>query len=386
LGLGAALLLALIIAIGMLLATGSAPPPLVVAPQNGLIAYGHDGDIWVADADGGAPRVLVGGPTADEGPWWSRDGRRLLFVRIVDGGEQLVSVDAAGNDLRVLTPEPLKGLTWFDWSPDGQRIVIAWNAEADGNASLALVAADGTGIITPLETGMGAAFPSFHPDGSKILFRGVVDGVAGLYTVPTEGGPVSGPSRQSDTTTDYFRKWGDKFDLLEPAWSPDGAWVAYHNVDRAPQSGRGEDAAFRVHLMREDGSQHRQVEVSPESDDEWGVAWSPVGAALAIKTIDAVAAARDVLGRPAVQIAVVPAVGDSPLGLLPPITSSLTSTATNPADPLSTNFSWSPDGMNILGVESGSGTAHLMDVKTGGSTALPWRADGGQSWQPLFHD
>src|SRR6188472_3643021 len=47
LGLGAALLLALIIAIGMLLATGSAPTSLVTAPRNGLIAYQLDGDIWV---------------------------------------------------------------------------------------------------------------------------------------------------------------------------------------------------------------------------------------------------------------------------------------------------------------------------------------------------
>src|SRR6188472_257964 len=47
LGLGAAILLALIIAIGMLLATGSAPTSLVTAPRNGLIAYQLDGDIWV---------------------------------------------------------------------------------------------------------------------------------------------------------------------------------------------------------------------------------------------------------------------------------------------------------------------------------------------------
>ena len=51
LGLGAAILLALIIAIGMLLATGSSPTSQVTMPQNGLIAYELDGDIWVADPD-----------------------------------------------------------------------------------------------------------------------------------------------------------------------------------------------------------------------------------------------------------------------------------------------------------------------------------------------
>jgi tricorn protease len=384
-GLSVAILLALILAIGMLLAIGSAPPSLVVAPRNGVIAYSFKGDIWLADADGGAPRLLVGGPTVDEGPWWSRDGTRLVFVRVVDGGEQLVSVDPAGADLRLLTQEPVTGMTWYDWSPDSRQIVIAHGPASDGNSSLALGAADGSGI-TPLETGMGAAFPSFHPDGSKILFRGFRDGVAGLYTVPAEGGEVSGPYRQSDTTTDFYRTWGDKFDLLEPSWSPDGAWIAYHNVDRVPLAGVDGDAAFRVHVMRADGSQHRLIEVSPESDDEWGAAWSPDGAALAIKTIDAVPAAQDVLGRPAVQVAVVPAVGGSPLELLPPITSALTSTDLSPADPLSTTALWSPDGGRILGVDEGSGTAHVIDVRTGESKAMPWRAEAGHSWQPLFDE
>jgi Tol biopolymer transport system component len=377
LGLSVAILLALILAIGMLLATGSAPPPLVTAPKNGLIAYGHDGDIWVADADGGAPRVLVGGPTMDEGPWWSRDGRRLLFVRLVDGGAQLASVDAAGNDLRVLTPDPLNGLTWFDWSPDGQQIVIDWNAGADGNASLALVAADGSGIIAPLETGMASDSPTFSPDGSRILFRGIADGVPGLYTIPSMGGEVSGPLATSDTTTSAYAQFRGAYDMLNPSWSPDGSRIAFVRLE----DGAGADidaTPWRIHVMNADGTDPRRIEVSADSDDEYGPSWSPDGTRIGLQVLDADPTMRNELGRRAAQVAVV-----TPDGIEEPWLSEPIAYQSNPGNPNATDFLWSPDSTTMLVSEAGRPSA-LLDIATGARTDLTWEATGGWSWQPAF--
>lgn len=375
LGLGVALLLALIIAIGMLLATGSAPPPLVIAPQNGLIAYSFEDDIWVSDADGTSPRVLVGGETVDVGPWWSRDGTRLLFVRVVQGGEHLVSVDASGGDLRVLTADPLTVMTWFDWSPDGRSIVISWDADRDGSASLGLVAADGSGV-TPLETGMASSAPSFHPDGSRILFRGVsAAGVPGLYTIPASGGEVSGPFVTSDTTTSAYAQFRGEYDLLDPAWSPGGSRIAFVRLE----DGLGADidaTPWRLHVVNADGTDPRRLEVSAESDDEWLPSWSPDGRHIALQVLDADPTLRR-SGRRAAHVAIVSPDGTEQPSLLGPI-----AFLNNPGNPNATDFLWSPDSTRMLVSEAGQRT-ELRDVAARTATVLSWEATGGWSWQPV---
>lgn len=377
LGLGVALLLALIIAIGMLLATGSAPPALIIAPQNGLIAYSLDGDIWVADPDGGSSRVLVGGSDQDVGPWWSRDGRQLLFVRVVEGGEELWALDRSA-DPRLLTREPLTGMTWFDWAPDGRHIVVSWGADGDQATSLGLVATDGSGI-TPLETGMPSDSPTFHPDGSRILFRGVADGVPGLYTIPAGGGAASGPLATIDTTTALFAEYQGEHDLLDPAWSPDGTRISYLRLDPVPAAdldGNG----WRLYVMNADGTDGGRLEVSPESDDEWLPSWSPDGRHIGIQVLDADASERDTVGRRANHVAVVSPDGNEEPRLLGPIAYQF-----NPGNPNATDFLWSPDSTRMLVSEAGKPAA-LFEVVTGARTELPWEATDGWSWQPVVGD
>jgi Tol biopolymer transport system component len=364
----------------MLLATGSAPTSLVVAPRNGVIAYSFEGDIWLADADGGSPRVLVSGPDVDVGPWWSRDGSRLLFVRGVDGGEELRIVDGPG-EMKLLTPEPLVGMTWFDWAPDGTHIVVAWDADGTGagEPTLGLVATDGSGTITDLETGMTVDFPTFHPDGSKILFRGVEDGVPGLYTVPVSGGEVSGPITTSDTSTAVYAEYRGEHDLLGPAWSPDGAQVSYLRLDPVPAAeldGNG----WRLYVINADGTDDHRLEVSPESDDEWLPSWSPDGTRIGLQVLDADVTQRKDLSRRANHVATVSPDGKADPQLFGPI-----AYQTNPGNPKAVEFLWSPDSTTILAAESGQPST-LFDVATGASTTLPWAATDGWSWQPLFDD
>jgi Tol biopolymer transport system component len=386
LGLSVAILLALILAIGMLLATGSAPPAQVVAPRNGLIAYELDGDIWVADPDTTESRLLVGEPAPDYNPWWSRDGSRLVYARPSGDGEFLRTIDADGTDDISLTPEPLRGVTWFDWSPDDRELVISWDPDGDGAGSLARLATDGSGVLSRIETGMPSTYPNWSPDGSMILFRGVVGGSPGLYTVPASGGAVDGPLAELDTSSEAYRdlsddvadgEWAD-YALLEPSWSPEGTRIAYHTLEVVPAAhidGNG----FRVHVMDADGSDPRRLEASVESDDEWGPLWAPDGRSLAFQALDADTAARNQMGRLALDIAVATMDDDAAtVERLGPV-----AYLDYPGFPNQTVFGWAPDSSSVLAAESGV-AAMTFDLGTGAVTALPWHADGVPSWQPLF--
>ena len=59
-------------------------------------------DIYVMNADGSGRRRLTRSPQNDGDPVWSPDGRRLAFVRVRGGRSDIYVVDADGSGLRRL--------------------------------------------------------------------------------------------------------------------------------------------------------------------------------------------------------------------------------------------------------------------------------------------
>jgi Tol biopolymer transport system component len=85
------------------------------SPDGTMIAYARanatDLDVWVMNADGSEPRLLVGGPGNQDSPSWSPDGSMLVYVSD-DPASHLWLVDADGSDPTQLTD----GADFFpDW-------------------------------------------------------------------------------------------------------------------------------------------------------------------------------------------------------------------------------------------------------------------------------
>ncbi len=197
---------------------------------NGAIVMSHDGDIYGVDPVTHAARLLVGGPTMDFGPGFSRDGTKMLFVRgpaepaadpNVDQGLIMVIADADGTNLRELTPA-IKGLDWTDWSPDGKRIAFVSHDTENGPGLISVINADGTGQTT-LNVGRPAHFVSWMPPlGQEIVFRagrlGPNDPAPGIWAVHPDGTGLRQLSvRPAENDDDY----------MTPAVSPDGKRVSY---------------------------------------------------------------------------------------------------------------------------------------------------------------
>ena len=60
-------------------------------------ASGGNTDIYVVNADGGAPQRLTSAPGADTSPSYSPDGRRIVFESDRSGTQQLYVMDADGS-------------------------------------------------------------------------------------------------------------------------------------------------------------------------------------------------------------------------------------------------------------------------------------------------
>jgi Tol biopolymer transport system component len=102
-------------------------------------------DIWIVDADGDGLRNLTPDPSLDEGASWSPDGTSLVFGSNRDAssplGGDLYIMNADGTGLRRLT----NGESYAPaWSPDGRW--IAFNSTRRGNSDVSLIRPDGTEV------------------------------------------------------------------------------------------------------------------------------------------------------------------------------------------------------------------------------------------------
>ena len=94
----------------------------VTRPDLGADAY--VGQLWQVPTDGSAPARRLTRGIRDTAPQLSPDGRLLAFLRAAPGEPaQLHVVSAGGGEPVPVTDQPL-GVTEFNWSPDGARLVF----------------------------------------------------------------------------------------------------------------------------------------------------------------------------------------------------------------------------------------------------------------------
>jgi Tol biopolymer transport system component/predicted Ser/Thr protein kinase len=108
------------------------------------------------------------------------------------------------------------------WTPDGKHIVF--RSQAAGRFSLWWIRADGAGESQLLLESKGIVKPSsFSPDGKRLAFEEqAVDTGWDLWTLPLD---VSDPEHPKPGKPELFL--GTPFNENEPAFSPDGRWIAY---------------------------------------------------------------------------------------------------------------------------------------------------------------
>lgn len=213
-----------------------------------------------------------------------------------DDSTRKVDIDLNSDRVlsRVRYPAAARNLTWFDISPDGDRIVVATRGElfsvpvedgvtlpvsrgtgarekgarfsADGKRMVYItdesgeeqirtIDAWGRGDATVLDTAKDSTWmfpPSFSGDGKWVAYA---DQHHTLYVVPAEGGkPVKVDQGEQREIRDY-------------TWSPDGRWLAYSKNNRVDY------ASVYVYDTKE-GKIHAVT--GPDTDD-MSPSWDPEG-------------------------------------------------------------------------------------------------------------
>ena len=240
----------------------------VVAVGCGLLAdepfivfsAGDEGarDIYVVRADGSGLQTTVFHPADDFAPVWSPDRTRIAYLSNRNGNTEVyatVSLNEPANptaSMRVTnTGVDESGVRW---SPDGQRLVYV-SPEGDGMPRIYWADLSNLRPNRLLFGAAGEQDPAWSPDGRWIAFSVLDDRGTpiGIFLRNPDG--VN--SIQVSHTADYA-----------PAWSPDGKRLAF-------VSNRDGNQEVYVAEVREDGSISQQVNVTSNPASDWAPLWDP---------------------------------------------------------------------------------------------------------------
>jgi Tol biopolymer transport system component/PKD repeat protein len=249
--------------------------------QEGRIAFfDRNEDLRVVKRDGLIPRTLVNdGSWESSGLSASPDGRRIAFTQWApcDGGctylmtrLSVVSRDGGAPSVLYLDNKgsTVIGVRGASWSPDGKQIVFSAEDTAHDRGLYVIDVAGGAPRRLAITGVEDAADPAWSPDGSRIAFSAVaVNGERRrVFSAPAAGGGAS------QLTSGGLKQWA-------PSWSPDGREIAFLNTPIVNDSQAGRDQLAKT---ASGGGGTDVLYGNPRPGDAAGTpAWSPDGAHIA---------------------------------------------------------------------------------------------------------
>jgi dipeptidyl aminopeptidase/acylaminoacyl peptidase len=322
-----------------------------IAPDGQWVAYTvtsanlakdkNEDRIWMIPAAGGDAIPLTAEGVSSNHSRWSPDSKWLAFLSARNEGKiQIWLLNRLGGEAQKLTDTP-QDVSDFAWSPDSRRLVLvlkdaspeeleaAKEKDKDDSASDKKPKTPKPWVIDRLQ---------FKQDTIGYLDRRRTH----LYVFD-----LASKSMTQVTSGD--------FDDSEPAWSPDGKFLAFAGNRSLPDPDRtyNTDVSIVAAENTDKGAHPTQVTTNPGEDHS--PAWSPDGKWIAYST-----QLEPKLFQYAthhIAVVPVPALGEKP-GQAKVLTLALDRNATDPR--------FAPDGESIYFIADDDGTQNLLQVNLTG--------------------
>lgn len=189
----------------------------ITKPLAGGLFYS---DLYAVDQNGNETQRLTHGARLREADF-SRSANAFIAVQAQGSRRRLIRFrrgDSPADHETLLEEEGVR----YDsprWSPDGSAAAFSRKTDK-GTARLALLRlspgekGEGEKLVLPTPEGSQAGFPTWSPDGARIIFSWDRTGVFDLYSYELKTGAIH----------QLTRVLGGAF---EPDWSPDGEKIAF---------------------------------------------------------------------------------------------------------------------------------------------------------------
>lgn len=186
-----------------------------IAGANGI----EQVELWVMDADGANPRVVVKNGSENRSPSWGAGDATLYYASFAAGNWEIFRTDLATGATVNLTNHPFAD-QHPRVSPDGR--FVAFHTNRDVQFEIYVMNADGSSPRDVSNDPEDDRYPSWSADGSRIAWSRYVDSFD-LYTMKADG------TDQRVVAVTPYQELGASF-------SPDGASLVYQ-TNRYPPFG-----------------------------------------------------------------------------------------------------------------------------------------------------
>src|SRR4051812_7833991 len=186
-----------------------------LAPNSRRIVFTVHGEVFTAPVEEGDLRQITDSPARDRNVTYSPDGKWIAYVSDRSGREEIYvsAVDGAGEPQKLTDVDALKA--GYSWSPDSTQIAYT---SSDGKLRTVVVASRETKEITSSRYG-NVGQPAWSPDGKWLAYsKADVSRVTDIYLVPSTGG------EEKKVTFESFSE-------SSPRFSPDGRKLFFTRND-----------------------------------------------------------------------------------------------------------------------------------------------------------
>jgi Tol biopolymer transport system component len=199
-------------------------------------------------------------------PCYSPSGTSLICNDKTAGihHNQIMQMDLEGKNRIILFGDSIKSALAPVWSPQGDRIAFGFGKYFQGLqgpaiGDIAIINKDGKGLKILTDGKGNYGFPSWSPDGKRLVYRGATDSVKGLFIIDIESGHIT---RLTSNSQDNF-----------PGWSPKGDLIAFTSK---------RESNYDLFTIQPDGSGLKRLTTDP--GNEAHSVWSPDGEWLAFSS------------------------------------------------------------------------------------------------------
>ncbi|MET7332214.1 amidohydrolase family protein [Nonomuraea sp. NPDC005650] len=146
-----------------------------VAPDGSAVVFDLLGDLYSVPAEGGTATLLQGGPAMHRMPSVSPDGAEILYLSDADGFDNLWACGIDGSNPRQLTWETDMLLTDPVWGPDGRSVIAPAMFRAHRrlfSSQIRLFEGPGQGrlLVDVPASGRDVLEPALSPDGAWLYY------------------------------------------------------------------------------------------------------------------------------------------------------------------------------------------------------------------------